>query len=210
MDIWTGEQDRTDLCSSTVQQYAVGLDAAALFINDCNWCKWTSRRLILSIEKSCFRGEMRLPCSLAFFPCSGINFPCFLINRETACKALLLWYDSEPNQQKTANIDPKRTFFPVNSLLTGKMRRDWLARDCLHCQTLPWFLALLVCSVIVARFPPLGVPRCGVRRDRERFLGRFWAEVSVCDSGGTSLGRVAVRARRIARAVLTRWRRSGS
>ena len=94
---------------------------AALFINDCNWCKWASRRLMLSIEKSCFRDKMRLPSSLVFLPCSRINFPCSLINRETACKALLLWYDSEPNQQKTANIDPKRTFFPVNSLLTGKI-----------------------------------------------------------------------------------------
>ena len=90
------------------------LPFAAHIINNCNWCKWTSRRSILSIEKSCFRGEMRLPFSLVFFPCSGINFPCSLINRETGCKALLLWYDSEPNQQKTANIDPKRTFFPVN------------------------------------------------------------------------------------------------
>ncbi len=80
---------------------------AAHFINNCNWCKWTSRRSILSIEKSCFRGGMRLP----YLPWP---FPCSLINRETACKALLLWYDSEPNQQKTANIDPKRTFFPVN------------------------------------------------------------------------------------------------
>jgi hypothetical protein len=102
---------------------------AAHFINDCNWCKWTSRRSILSIEKSYFRGEMRLPgspcpfpCPLVFFPCSGINFPCSFINRETACKALLLWYDSDPNQPKTVNIDPKRTFFPVNSLLTGEMR----------------------------------------------------------------------------------------
>ena len=112
------------------------LPLAALFINDCNWCKWTSRRSILSIEKSCFRDKMRLPSSLVFLSCSRINFPCSLINRETACKALLLWYDSEPNQQKTANIDPKRTFFPVNSLLTGKMRGDWLVRDCPHCQNL--------------------------------------------------------------------------
>ena len=114
---------------------------AALFINDCNWYKWTSQRSILSIEKSYFRGEMRLPYSpcpfpgsLVFFPCSGIDFPCSLINREMACKALLLWYDSDPNQSKTVNIDPKRTFFPVNSLLTGKIQREWLARDCLHYQ----------------------------------------------------------------------------
>ena len=144
---------------------------AAHFINDCNWYKWTSQRSILSIEKSYFRGEMRLPYSpcpfpgsLVFFPCSGIDFPCSLINRETACKALLLWYDSDPNQSKTVNIDPKRTFFPVNSLLTGKIQREWLARDCLHYQIINFAFIFIYLN---AKFPMknrLGTP---TSRDRQ-------------------------------------------
>jgi hypothetical protein len=71
-------------------------------------------------------------------------FPCSLIYRKTACKALLLWYDSEPIQPKTANINPKPTLFPLNSLLTAKIRGDWLARDCLHHQTITFaFLQIL-------------------------------------------------------------------
>ena len=77
---------------------------AALFINDCNWCKWTSRRLILSIEKSCFRGEMRLPFSLVFFPCS-------LINRETACKAVIV-VRFRTKSAENGQYRPKAHVFP--------------------------------------------------------------------------------------------------
>ncbi len=111
---------------------------------DVGHCVWFQRGLTLSIEASCARSKMRLPCSPCPFPCSKIIFPCSLIYRKTACKTLLLWYDSEPIQPKTANINPKPTLFPLNSLLTAKIRGDWLARDGLHHQTITFaFLQIL-------------------------------------------------------------------
>ena len=135
------------------------------------------------------------PASTRFFPDKpldypdrGFRIPCYSKNRELPYKPRKRRRFSGRKPPQQVGSKAMHAFFLQIPCKLTTCIRDRLAQNCQHSQTLPCFLTLTVYREIVVCFRVPGVPELPARRQHESQTGPLRTAVSVCESGGTSLG----------------------